>query len=209
MSMSFQGSFPLSGEDTWELNTQFPQTISKWQEPKRSLKCSVSTLVHRVLYFQPCMQCFIASQCTLYATLNRGRNNKVILWEKGWQQNFWLLLHFRALDQELWVYLLTHMTKSETHWIIYFISSPSLDSSTDSKGHLTCHELGIVSTYHMWRSQKNIICPDNMVCVRKFQWGFKGKGTTPRYHFIKSLYLLKDQCCSRQTEKQTLGGDKG
>lgn len=29
---------------------------------------------------------------------------------------------------------------------------------------------------HMWRSQKNIICPDNMVSIRKFQWGIKGKG---------------------------------
>lgn len=43
----------------WDLNTQFPQTISKRRESKCSptdlLKCTVSTLVHMVLYFQPCM----------------------------------------------------------------------------------------------------------------------------------------------------------
>lgn len=78
ISLSFQGSFSLTVEGTWELNVQFPQTISKKQEPKCSSKRSVSLLVHAVLYFQPCMKCSIAGQCTLYATLNTGRN-KVIL----------------------------------------------------------------------------------------------------------------------------------
>lgn len=90
---------------------------------------------------------------------------------------------------------LTHL--HEQIWTALKTLSPSFDSNTHLKGHLTCHELGIVSTYHMWRSQKNIICPDNIVCIRKFQWSFKGKETTLRYHFIKSLYLLKEQCYSR------------
>lgn len=44
-----------------------------------SQKCSVSTLVHTVLCFQPCRQCFLANLCTLYATLNTGRKNQMIL----------------------------------------------------------------------------------------------------------------------------------
>lgn len=169
---------------------QFPQTISKRQEIKYFLKCSISTLLHTELYLHPCIECFIVSQCALHATSNTGRN-KVILWEKGWQQNFWLLVHFSALNQELWTYSLAWANLNCTDWLVL---SPSLDSGTDSKRHSTCHEIGVVSTYHMWRSQKNIICLDNMVSIQKFHWSFRVKGTTLRYHFIKSLYSLKEQC---------------
>lgn len=169
------------------MNMQFPQTISKRQEPKCFLICSLSTLVHKVLYFQPCMQFYCQPVHIICNIEYREEQQGDFMRERLAAELAATTLQSLGKNSEL-----THL--HEQIWTVLNTLSPSFDPNTHLKGHLTCHELGIVSTYHMWRSQKNIICPDNIVSIRKFQWSFKGKETTLRYHFIKSLYLLKEQC---------------
>lgn len=45
---------------------------------------------------------------------------------------------------------------------------------------------------HMWRSQKNIICPDNMVSIRKLQWCIKGKGIALNSTSLNLFIYLKN-----------------
>lgn len=170
-SISLWGSFPLSGVGTWEFNTQLPQIISKSKELKYSQKCTVSALVHTMLCFQPWRQCFLVSLCTLYATLNtgrkkpgdfmRGRLAAELLTATTLQSSELTHLH-----EQIWT------TLNNLFLPLYF--TPVLIQRDIS--HAT--NLVLSQHNHMWRSQKNIIWPDNIVSIRKLQWGIKGKGIT-------------------------------